>query len=32
MVRSAQTMQLSCTDSNIISKEKEVTFHMTHVT
>ena len=32
MVRLAQTMHLSCTDTNTISKEKEVGFHMTHVT
>ena len=32
MVCLAQTMHLSCTDTNTISKEKEVRFHMTHVT
>ena len=32
MVRLAQTVLLSCTDTNTISKEKEVRFHMTHVT
>ena len=32
MVRLAQTMHLSCTDTNTVSKWKEVRFHMTHVT
>ena len=32
MVRPAQTMHLSCTDTNPASKRKEVRFHMTHVT
>ena len=32
MVRLAQTIHLSCTDTNIVSKQKEVRFHMTHVT
>jgi hypothetical protein len=32
MVRLAQTMQLSCTDTNTVSKQKEVRFHMIHVT
>ena len=32
MVRLAQTMHLSCTDTNTVSKQKEVRFHMTHVT
>ena len=32
MVRLALTMHLSCTDTNNVSKEKEVRFHMTHVT
>jgi hypothetical protein len=32
MVRLAQTMHLSCTDTNTISKQKEVRFLMTHVT
>jgi len=27
----AQTVHLSCTDTNTVSKEKEVRFHMTHV-
>jgi hypothetical protein len=31
MVRLAQTMHLSCIDTNTISKWKEVTFHMAHV-
>jgi hypothetical protein len=31
MVRLAQTMHLSCTDTNTVSKWKEVTFHLTHV-
>jgi hypothetical protein len=31
MVRLAQTMHLSCTDTSTISKQKEVRFHMTHV-
>jgi hypothetical protein len=32
MVRLAQTMQLSCTDTNTVSKWTETRFHMTHVT
>ena len=32
MVRLAQTVQLSCSDTNTVSKEKEVRFCMTHVT
>ena len=32
MVSLAQTVHLSCTDTNTISKEKKVRFHMTHVT
>jgi hypothetical protein len=32
LVRLAQTMHLSCTDSNTISKQTEMRFHMTHVT
>jgi hypothetical protein len=32
MVRLAQTMYLSCTDTNTISKCKEARFDMTHVT
>jgi len=32
MVRLALTMHLSCTDTNNVSKEKEVRFHITHVT
>jgi hypothetical protein len=32
MVRSAQTMHLSCTDTNTISKRIEMRFHMTLVT
>jgi hypothetical protein len=32
MVRLAQTVHLSCTDTNTVSKWKEVTFHLTHVT
>ena len=32
MVRLTQTVHLSCTDTNSITKEKEVRFHMTHVT
>jgi hypothetical protein len=32
MVRLAQTMHLSCTDTNTIFKWNEVKFHMTHVT
>jgi len=32
MVHVAQTMHLSRTNTNTISKEKEVRFHMTHVT
>jgi hypothetical protein len=29
---SAQTVHLSCTDTNTISKQTEMKFHMTHVT
>jgi hypothetical protein len=32
MVRSAQTMHLSCTDTNTVSKQTEMRFHMTRVT
>jgi predicted DCC family thiol-disulfide oxidoreductase YuxK len=32
MVRLAQTMLLSCTDTNTVSKRKEARFHMSHVT
>ena len=32
MVRLAQTMHQSCTDTNTISKRKEARFHMTQVT
>jgi hypothetical protein len=32
MVCVAQAMHLSCINSNAISREKEVRFHMTHVT
>jgi len=32
MVRPAQTVHLSCTDTNPASQQKEVRFHMTHVT
>jgi hypothetical protein len=32
MVRLAQTMHLSCTDTNTLSKWTETRFHMTHVT
>jgi hypothetical protein len=32
VVHLAQTMYLCCTNTNIISKWKEVRFHMTHVT
>ena len=32
MVHLALTVHLSCTDTNTISKDKEVRFHMTHVT
>ena len=32
MVRLAQTVHLSCTDTYPISKQKEVRFHVTHVT
>ena len=28
----AQTMYLSCTDTNIVSKQTQMRFHMTHVT
>jgi hypothetical protein len=31
MVRLAQAIHLSCADSNMVSKEKELRFHMTHV-
>jgi hypothetical protein len=32
MVRSAQTVHLSCTDTNTVFKRTETRFHMTHVT
>jgi hypothetical protein len=32
MVSSVQTMHLSCTDNNIVSKQTKMRFHMTHVT
>ena len=32
MVRLAQNVLLSCTDPYTVSKQKEVRFHMTHVT
>ena len=32
MERLVQTVHLSCTDTNTIFKEKEVRFHMTHIT
>jgi hypothetical protein len=32
MVRLVQTEQLSCTDHNIVSKQTETRFNMTHVT
>jgi len=32
MVRWAQNVHLSCTDTYTVSKQKEVRFHMTHVT
>jgi hypothetical protein len=32
MICLAQTMHLSCTDINTVSKQTEVRFHMTHVT
>jgi hypothetical protein len=32
MVRLAQTLHLSCTDTNTISKRTETRFHMTHIT
>jgi hypothetical protein len=32
LVRLGQAVHLSCTDSNTVSKEKEVRFHKTHVT
>ena len=32
MVRLAQTMHLPCADSNTVSKQTEIRFHMTHVT
>ena len=32
MVRLAQTMHISCIDTNTVSKRKEVRLHMTHVT
>jgi hypothetical protein len=32
MVHLAQTVDLSCTDTNIISKQTETRFYMTHVT
>jgi hypothetical protein len=31
MVRLAQTVDVSCTDANIVSKWTETRFHMTHV-
>ena len=32
MVRLAQTVHLSCTDTNIVSERNKTRFHMTHVT
>jgi hypothetical protein len=32
MVHSAQTVHLSCTDANTISKCSEIRFHTTHIT
>jgi hypothetical protein len=32
MVRLAQTMHLSCIDTNTVSKRTEMRFHVTHVT
>jgi hypothetical protein len=32
MVRLAQIVHLSCTDTNTVSKQIEMRFHMTHVT
>ena len=32
MVLNAQTMHLSCTDTNTVSKQNETRFHMNHVT
>jgi hypothetical protein len=32
LVRSVQTLHLSCTDINIVSKQTKTRFHMTHVT
>jgi hypothetical protein len=32
MVHLAQTMHLSCTNTNTIAKQKKERFHMTHVT
>ena len=32
MVRSAQTVHLSCTDMNTVSKRIEMKFHMTYIT
>jgi hypothetical protein len=32
MVCSVQTMHLSCTDTNTISKQSKMRFHTTHVT
>jgi hypothetical protein len=32
MVRLAQTVQLSCTDTNTVSKWTKMRFHMTHIT
>jgi hypothetical protein len=32
MVRLAQTMHLSCTDTNTVSKRTEIRFDMTHAT
>jgi hypothetical protein len=31
LVRLAQTVHLSCTDTNNVSKHKQVRFHMTHI-
>jgi hypothetical protein len=32
MLRSEQTVQLSYTDTNIVSKRTKMSFHLTHVT
>jgi hypothetical protein len=32
MVSLVQTVHLSCTDTNTVSKQKKVRFHMTHAT